>query len=253
MWRDYRLPFALPEREQERHDVRRCLPLFLSEKRAIFRTRRMSRNTIPSTSRRRVPSSVDAAVARRVQRATAGTVFTPSLFARAGSRGAVDKALQRLVERGALRRLARGLYDKPREDELLGTLWPSVDEVIKALIGKDRLRLQPTGAYAANLLGLTEQVPARVEFLTDGTSRAVQVGPMRIVLKRTTPRQMAAAGRSSGLVIQALRNLGPAHVGPDRLERLRRTMPPAERRALLDDLALAPTWMRPLLRRLAQD
>jgi len=116
--------------------------------------------------------------------------------------------LQRLVNRGALRRLARGLYDKPREDPLLGLLWPSIDDVVKALVGKDRLRLQPTGAYAANLLGLTEQVPARVEFLTDGTGRTVQVGPMRILLKRTTPRQMAAAGRSSGLVIQALRSLG---------------------------------------------
>jgi len=179
-------------------------------------------------------------------------VFTPALFAKTGSRDAVDKALQRLVERGVLRRLSRGLYDKPREDPLLGTLWPSVDEVVKALRGKDRLRLQPTGAYAANLLGLTEQVPVRVEFLTDGTARTVQVGPMRIVLKRTTPRQMAAAGRSSGLVIQALRNLGQEHIGQDRLDRLRRTLPAAERRALLDDLALAPTWMRALLKDLAQ-
>ncbi len=206
----------------------------------------------PASARRRVPSSIDAAVARRVQRAAPGTVFTPAQFAKTGSRSAVDKALQRLVARGGLRRLARGLYDKPREDPLLGTLWPSVDAIVKALSGKDRLRLQPTGAYAANLLGLTEQVPARVEFLTDGTGRTVRVGPMRIVLKRTTPRQMAAAGRSSGLVIQALRNLGPAHISADRLDRLRRTLPTAERRALLDDLALAPTWMRPLLRSLAE-
>lgn len=205
-----------------------------------------------SSARRRVPASVDATVVRRVQRAAAGTVFTPALFARAGNRAAVDKALQRLVERGGLRRLARGLYDKPRDDPLLGLLWPSVDEVVRALVGKDRLRLQPIGAYAANLLGLTEQVPARVEFLTDGTSRTVQVGPMRIVLKRTTPRQMAAAGRSSGLVIQALRSLGAAHVNADRLERLRRTLPANERRALLADLALAPSWMRPLLRQLAE-
>lgn len=212
----------------------------------------MNVKTALSPPRRRVPSSIDAAVARRVQRAALGTVFTPALFAKTGSRAAIDKALQRLVERGVLRRLARGLYDKPRSDPLLGPLWPSVDEVVKALSGKDRLRLQPTGAYAANLLGLSEQVPARVEFLTDGTGRTVQVGPMRIVLKRTTPRQMAAAGRSSGLVIQALRNLGPEHIGKDRLDRLRRSLPAAERKALLNDLALAPTWMRPLLRRLAE-
>jgi len=100
---------------------------------------------------------------------------------------------------------------------------------------------------------MSEQVPARIEFLTDGTSRTVQVGPMRIVLKRTTPRQMAGAGRSSGMIIQALRSLGPAHVGPERIDRLRRTLPTKERQALLDDLALAPSWMRPLLRQIAHE
>ena len=199
-----------------------------------------------------MPASVDASIAGRVKRAKPGKVFTPTSFAALGNRAVVDKTLQRLVERGALRRLSRGLYDKPRVDALLGPLWPSVDAVVAALMGKDRLRLQPTGAYAANLLGLSEQVPARVEFLTDGTSRTVKAGPIQIVLKRTTPRQMAAAGRTSGLVIQALRNLGPEHVTPQRLARLRRTLPAAERVALLDDLALAPGWMHPALRALAE-
>jgi hypothetical protein len=201
--------------------------------------------------RRTVDSSIDAAISRKVRRAKPGTVFTPALFAGLGGRAAIDKALQRLVARDELRRLSRGLYDKPRRDPLLGTLWPSVDAVVAALTGKDKLRLQPTGAYAANLLGLSDQVPARVEFLTDGTSRTVKAGPMQIVLKRTTPRQMAAAGRTSGLVIQALRSLGPEHVTPQRLDKLTRSIPAAERRTLLDDLSLAPGWMQPTLRALA--
>lgn len=196
---------------------------------------------------------IEASIARRVRRAKPGTVFTPALFAGVGSRAAIDKALQRLVARGDLRRLSRGLYDKPRQDPLLGTLWPSVDAVIAALTGKDKLRLQPTGAYAANLLGLSDQVPARVEFLTDGTSRTVKAGPMQIVLKRTTPRQMAAAGRTSGLVIQALRSLGADHLTPQRLNKLRRSIPVAQRRALIDDLTLAPGWLQPTLRALAAD
>ncbi len=203
--------------------------------------------------RRTVNSSIDAAISHKVHRAKHGTVFTPTLFAGLGGRAAIDKALQRLVARDELRRLSRGLYDKPRHDPLLGTLWPSVDAVVAALTGKDKLRLQPTGAYAANLLGLSDQVPARVEFLTDGTSRTVKAGPMKIVLKRTTPRQMAAAGRTSGLVIQALRSLGPEQVTPQRLEKLMRSIPAAERRTLLDDLSLAPGWMQPTLRALAAD
>jgi len=205
------------------------------------------------TPRASAEPSIEADIARRVRGAKPGTVFTPALFAGIGSRAAIDKALQRLAARGDLRRLSRGLYDKPRHDPLLGTLWPSVDAVVAALMGKDKLRLQPTGAYAANLLGLSDQVPARVEFLTDGTSRTVKAGPMQIVLKRTTPRQMAAAGRTSGLVIQALRSLGADHLTPERLSRLRRTLPVEQRRALLDDLTLAPGWLQPALRALAAD
>jgi hypothetical protein len=88
-------------------------------------------------------------------------VFTPGLFVVLGGRAAVDEALQRLAARGVLRRLSRGGCDKPRQDPMLGVSWPSVDAVVAALRGRDKLRLQPTGAYAASLLGLSDQVPVR--------------------------------------------------------------------------------------------
>ena len=199
------------------------------------------------------PNSIDTQISKRVQRSARGTVFTPATFTAQGSRAAIDKALQRLVAQGTLRRLSRGLYDKPRQDELLGTLWPSVDAVVKALVGKDKLRVQPSGVYATNLLGLSEQVPAKVVFLTDGASRSVRAGPMHLAFKRTSPRNMATANRLSGLVIQAFKSLGPQHITPQRLAHLRKTLPATERAKLLGDLALAPAWMQPMLRDLAQD
>jgi hypothetical protein len=199
------------------------------------------------------PTSIDAQIARRVQRSARGTVFTPAMFASLGSREAIDKALQRLVKQGALRRLSRGLYDKPRQDEVLGPLWPSVDAVVKALVGKDKLRVQPAGVYAANLLGLSEQVPAKIVFLTDGASRSVRAGPMHITFKRTSPRNMAGANRLIGLLIQAFKSLGQAHITPQHLAHLREALPAAERARLLADLDLSPAWMRPLLRAVAED
>jgi hypothetical protein len=200
-----------------------------------------------------LPNSMETKIARRVQRSTRGTVFTPAMFTALGNRSSIDKALQSLVAQGALRRLSRGLYDKPRHDELLGALWPSVEAVVNAIVGKDKLRVQPAGVYAANLLGLSEQVPAKIVMLTDGASRSVRAGPMHIVLKRTSPRNMAAANRLSGLVIQAFKSLGPEHITPARMARLRETLPAVERAKLIADLDLAPAWMRPLLRELAQD
>jgi len=95
-------------------------------------------------------------------------------------------------------------------------------------------------------------VPAKAVFLTDGPTRTVKVVPTTIQLRRTTPRNMAAAGRLSGLLIQALRELGEEHVTPERRAHLKRTIPAHERRELLKDLPLAPAWMHPIFRELAE-
>ena len=179
-------------------------------------------------------------------------VFTPNDFLDLGGRDAVDKALSRLAAGGPIRRLARGLYEYPRQHPELGTLSPDIQKVAKALAGKDRIRLQPAGAYAANLLGLSEQVPAKAVFLTDGRSRTVKIGRQEIQLRHTTPRNMAAAGRLSGLLMQAFRHLGREHITPHRITHLKRTLPAKERKQLIKDLPLAPTWMHPFFRELAK-
>ena len=168
-----------------------------------------------------------------------------------GGDKAVDKCLERLVKRGELRRVSRGIYDKPRQDELLGTLWPPVDDIIKAISEKDKIRVQPSGVHAANMLGLSEQVPVKYVFLTDGRSRLVKAGPFRFQLKHTTPRNMVAAGRFTGLSIQAFKSLGPKHIDKLHLAFLKKNVPAQELKGLVDDLDLAPAWMRPLFLDLA--
>ncbi len=180
-------------------------------------------------------------------------MLVPGDFLDLGSRQAVDIALHRLAKKGEIRRLARGVYDFPKRHPVLGLLSPSADTIAQALAGRDQTRLQPAGAYAANVLGLSEQVPAKAVFLTDGPSRTVKIGSMTIQLRRTTPRNMAAAGRVSGLVIHALRELGEPHITPERINHLKRTLPLDKRRQLLKDLKLAPAWMHQILRELAKE
>lgn len=196
--------------------------------------------------------TIETRIKSRIYGHGRGAVFTPSDFLDLGGRDAVDKALSRLAAGGTIRRLARGLYEYPRQHPELGTLSPDIQKVANALAGKDRIRLQPAGAYATNLLGLSEQVPAKAVFLTDGPSRTVKIGRQEIQLRRTTPRTMAAAGRLSGLVMQAFRHLGRAHITPKRMAHLKRTLPLKERKQLMKDLPLAPTWMHPLFRELAE-
>lgn len=203
--------------------------------------------------RQKSPQAIDSRIVAAIHSRGRGSVFVPADFLDIGSREAVDIALHRLARKGTIRRLARGVYDFPKKHPVLGPLQPSAEAIARALAGRDRTRLQPAGAYAANALGLSEQVPAKAVFLTDGPSRTVRIGPMTIQLRRTTAKNMAAAGRLSGLLIQALRELGQEHVTPERRAHLKRTLPAEKRRELIKDIRLAPAWMHPIFRELAEE
>jgi predicted transcriptional regulator of viral defense system len=196
--------------------------------------------------------STDLAILNRIYGHGKGCVVTPGDFLDLGSRQAVDLALHRLVKKGTLRRLTRGLYDYPRVDPELGTLSPTTDAIIKALKGRDKIILQPSGGYAANLLGLSEQVPLKIVFLTDGPEKKVQIGNQVIILKHTTPRAMATAGRVSGLVIQALRHIGQRHVDDAIEARLRKNLSKEDKKRLLADIRYAPAWIAAIIRRIAR-
>jgi hypothetical protein len=196
--------------------------------------------------------SVDSRILATIRRQGKGTVFVPADFLQLGSREAIDIALFRLIKSGTIRRLARGVYDYPKEHPVLGLLQPTAETVAKALAGRDQTRIQPAGAYAANLLGLTDQVPAKAVFLTDGPSRTVKIGTTTIQLKQTTPRNMATAGKLSGLLIQAFRELGKEHITTGRIAHLKKTLPLAKRRQLIREIRLAPAWMHEIFRELAE-
>jgi len=192
-------------------------------------------------------------VISRIYGAGRGSVFSPSDFSDLGSRTAVATALKRHKQAGTIRQVARGLYDYPRKDPQFGLLSPSSDTVAKALAGRDAVRLQASGAYAANLLGLSDQVPMKIIYLTSGRSRSVQFGQQQIILRHTTTKNMATVGRTSGLVIQALRYLGRRHVDDQVLSTLRRRLSAADRKTILKDLRYAPAWVADILRKLAME
>ncbi|MFZ0564826.1 MAG: DUF6088 family protein [Chlamydiales bacterium] len=198
-------------------------------------------------------NSIDQQILNAITALGHGVVFVPTDFLSLGSRQTVDIVLHRLVRKGTIRRLARGIYDFPMEHPKLGKLLPSPEKIAEALVGRDCTRIQPTGAYAANILGLSEQVPAKVVFLTDGPSRTVKIGSTTIQLRRTTPRNMAMAGRLSGLLVQAFRELGKENITPERLKHLKRTIPLDARQGLLKDIRFTPEWMHSIFKELAEE
>lgn len=196
---------------------------------------------------------IESQIIKTIEDLGKGAVFVPTDFIDLGNRRAIDVALHRLVQKGLIRRLARGIYDFPEEHPTLGRLQPAPEKIAEALVGRDCTRIQPSGAYAANILGLSEQVPAKVVFLTDGPNRTVKIGAMTIQLRRTTPKNMAMAGRLSGLLVQAFREIGKDNMTTERIAYLRRALPAEKRRELLQDVRLVPEWMRSIFRKLAEE
>src|SRR5690349_8583362 len=107
------------------------------------------------SGRKKSPQAIDSRIVAAIHSRGRGFVFVPADFLDIGSREAVDVALHRLARLGTIRRLARGVYDFPKEHPVLGLLAPSAEDIARALAGRDRTRLQPAGAYAANALGLS--------------------------------------------------------------------------------------------------
>lgn len=183
---------------------------------------------------------------KRARAGGRGGVFTPSDFLDLAGRAAVDQALSRLAKGGRLRRLARGLYDFPKLHPKLGSLSPAPDDVAQALARETGSRVQVAGARAANLLGLSTQLPAKSTYLTDGPSRRVVLGKRVIELRHASPKHLVAPGSPAGTVVQALR-----HVGPSRAADLARIaahrLSPSDKRTLATNAIQAPAWMRPTL------
>lgn len=180
-----------------------------------------------------------------------GTIITNREFLDIGTRDAVDQSLSRLAKRGAIRRLRPGLYELPRQSSKLGTLSPDPFALATALSNKSQARLLPSGAYAANLLGLSTQVPARIVYYTDGADKQITVGKQIVELRHAGPRRMAGAGKPSGLVIQALKYIGMQNVNEDTIAKIKAVLSDADRASLLRDLSLAADWQRQILVQIA--
>ena len=182
-------------------------------------------------------------------------VCTPKDFLDFGSRQAIDQALSRLVKAGRLRRLSQGLYDMPRASGVLKQVAPpDMDAAVEAIARRDGVRIMPDGLVAANQLGLTNAVPAKAVYVTDGSSRTVKMAGRTIQFRHASPSAMQWSGRPAAPVAQALRWLGPAAVkDASVLSTLKRILPDKVKRDLFQNSRVLPGWALPLVRELQTD
>jgi len=201
--------------------------------------------------------SVEKLVLARIEERGRGSVLTPRDFRDVGSRGAVAVALHRLLKKEVLRNIGNGFYHYPIVDPVYGEYTFSTDDVMKAIERRDGVRIRETHAYAANITGISTQVPTRIAYQTDGRSRKIRVQPTSprgraydIVLRRTSSRYMKARTQVGYLVIQGMRDYGRKHFGKEEYAELLRRLPPTGKEDLKKDLDIAPVWIADVMRRL---
>ena len=172
-------------------------------------------------------------------------------FEHLGSPTAVRQTMSRLVKAGTIRRVTRGIYDLPRQHPIIGQTAPNMTSTVRTLMRESRAQWQFSGAYAANALGLSEQVPAKIVILTSGVSRRVLLGKLILSFRHASPRNLLGAGRTSGLVIQALRYLGNSEITPGRLTHLTKILDARTKTDLQFLQPKLPAWMRPMIQQIS--
>lgn len=203
-------------------------------------------------------SDLKSIIAAQIDAAGPGHVWVPTDFAQLANRDAIDKTLQRMVQAGDLRRIDRGLYDKPTLNRLTKrSTAPDYRAVVGAIARRDQLRLLVDGMTAANDLGLTDAVPAHVTIHTDARRRSIQLDRLTIDFKQTAPSRLYWAGRPAMRVVQALHWLKDTLVTDrDRIQRrLAQVLADPTHGAaigqdLIDGFSGMPAWMQSLVREL---
>jgi len=170
-----------------------------------------------------------------------GTPLVAKELLHLGSRAAVDQVLSRLVRRGVLLRVGRGIYALPVESRF-GTRAPSTVKMVEGLAKQRGETIVSHGAAAANALGLTTQVPMRAVYLTSGRSRHLTLGAQTVEFRHAPIWQLIFPGLTAGDVVRALAWLGPEKAG-EAILKLRSKLPPSELKKIASARSRLPTWM----------
>ncbi len=183
-----------------------------------------------------------------VSKSKRGKLFFVSDFLQYGNYDTVRKTLQRLVTKGILIRISKGIYYYPKTDKILGILYPTTEEIAKSIAKRDRAKIIPTGAYAQHLLGLSTQIPMNVVYLTDGSARKIKIGNQTIVFKKTSPKNLYFESKLSSLIIQSLKSLKENNINETVKHKLSDIIKQSgEIEKIKKDIKNAPIWIQKIM------
>ena len=187
-------------------------------------------------------------ITKRIENMHEGQILFISDFSDLnGNEKVVSRALSAEEKKGNIVRLAKGMYLRPKSTRF-GIVYPSVDEMVKAIAHRDKSKVQPCGMTALNMLGLSTQVPTKYTYLTSGSSRKLKLGDRLIELKRSVPKNFVFKTTLGALLMQALKSLGEKNISKQEIVQISKLIDNEKRMEHFKlDILLMPIWMRKLI------
>lgn len=187
-------------------------------------------------------------ITKRIENMHEGQILFISDFSDLnGNEKVVSRALSAEEKKGNIVRLAKGMYLRPKSTRF-GIVYPSVDEMVKAIAHRDKSKVQPCGMTALNMLGLSTQVPTKYTYLTSGSSRKLKLGDRLIELKRSVPKKFVFKTTLGALLMQALKSLGEKNISKQEIVQIHKLIDNEKRMEHFKlDVLLMPIWMRKLI------
>lgn len=180
----------------------------------------------------------------RIMNSPDGSVFTTVDFADVIENSRVGVILSRLEEDGVIRRVMRGIYDKPVYNDFLKEyLAPSPSLVAEALARNFGWTIVPCGDTALNILGLSTQVPAAWSYVSDGTYKEYTYDNTTIKFKRTTNKEISKLSYKTALIVQALKALGKDNIDDTIINKLKNDLTDEEKYTALLEAKAVTSWI----------
>lgn len=193
-------------------------------------------------------------IEERIKKLPAGSVFIPSDFADIAPTAAINMALSRLESDGMIRRIMRGIYDKPQFSKLLKEFVAADPaKVAYAIARKNRWSIIPMGDTALNFLRLTTQVPAVWQYVSDGPYKEYSYQNIQIIFRRTSNKEATRYSYTTGLIIQGLRALGKNSVDKKIIQALSTSLSLKEKRSLLKEAKGTTAWIYDYIKEICRE
>lgn len=190
---------------------------------------------------------IDDKIIASIKKRGRGTVFFAREYSHFSNPKRVQKAMEQLVAKGLVVRVARGIYCFPKKDKVWNTgfLPPSYDDIANAIARKEHAQIVPTGVHALNRLGLSEQIPMRLIYLTSGRSRTLQLTDGQTLQFVHTPlRNLAFHNQTAMLVTFALKEIGKDNLTEEQKAHVLQLLRQEDPESLKRDLSLMPDWIQ---------